>query len=79
MFLRGLIHSDGCRVMNRVIQRRYAYPRYFFSNESLDIQQLFREACDLIGIEYRNNRRNSISVARRESVAILDEIVGPKQ
>jgi hypothetical protein len=78
MFVRGLIHSDGCRVMNKVVQRKYAYPRYFFSNESLDIQQLFRDACDLLGVEYRNNRGNSISVARRASVAKLDEIVGPK-
>jgi hypothetical protein len=78
MFLRGLIHSDGCRVQNKVRHGKYAYPRYFFTNESLEIQQLFREACDVIGIEHRNNRRNSISVARRASVALLDEIVGPK-
>jgi hypothetical protein len=79
MFVRGLIHSDGCRVINRVIQSRYAYPRYFFTNHSLDIQQLFREACDIIGIEYRNNRWHTISVAKRESVALLDAIVGPKR
>lgn len=79
MFVRGLIHSDGCRVTNKVIQRKYAYPRYFFGNESEDILQLFRDGCDLIGVEYRNNRRNSISVARRDSVALLDEIVGPKR
>ena len=78
IFLRGLIHSDGCRVQNKVWHCKYSYPRYFFSNESLDIQQLFRDACDIIGIEHRNNRRNSISVARRASVALLDEIVGPK-
>jgi hypothetical protein len=42
-------------------------------------QQLFRDACDIIGIEHRNNRRNSISVARRASVAKLDEVVGPKR
>jgi hypothetical protein len=65
--------------MNKVIQRKYTYPRYFFGNESEDIQQLFRDACELIGVEYRNNRRNSISVARRDSVARLDEIVGPKR
>jgi hypothetical protein len=78
MFLRGLIHSDGCRVMNRVWHGKYAYPRYFFSNHSLDIQRLFREAADIIGIEYANNRWHTISVARRASVALLDEIVGPK-
>jgi hypothetical protein len=79
MFLRGLIHSDGCRVSNKVWGGKYEYPRYFFGNESQDIQQLFRHACDLIGIAYRNNRRNSISVARAASVALLDEIVGPKR
>jgi hypothetical protein len=68
---------DGCRVQNRGWHGEYSYPRYFFGNESLDIQQLFCEACNIIGIEHRNNRRNSISVARRASVP-LDEIVGPK-
>jgi hypothetical protein len=79
-FLRGLIHSDGCRVMNRVHVRGrwYAYPRYFFSNESADIRNLFGDACDLVGVEWRPNRRNSISVARRASVALLDEFIGPK-
>jgi hypothetical protein len=79
VFLRGLIHSDGCRVMNKVWHGRYAYPRYFFSNESEDIRQIFRQTCDLIGVEHRDNRRNSISVAKRESVARLDECVGPKR
>ena len=78
MFLRGLIHSDGCRVQNKVWHGKYSYPRYFFSNHSLDIQQLFRDACDLIGVEHCNNRWDTISVARRASVALLDEIVGPK-
>ena len=76
--LRGLIHSDGCRVSNTVWRGRYAYPRYFFTNHSLDIQQVFKDTCDLLEIEYRNNRWHSISVAKRASVAKLDEIVGPK-
>jgi hypothetical protein len=79
MFLRGLLHSDGCRVTNKVWHGKYEYPRYFFSQVSTDIQQLFRDACDLVGVEYRNNRANSISVARRDSVAKLDAIVGPKR
>jgi hypothetical protein len=41
--------------------------------------QAGRDGCDLIGVEYRNNRANSISVARRDSVAKLDAIVGPKR
>jgi len=32
--LRGLIHSDGCRVMNKIRhpKKTYEYPRYLFSN-----------------------------------------------
>ena len=33
---------------------------------------------DLLGIAWRMNRRNSLSVARREAVAALDRHVGPK-
>ena len=46
--LRGLIHSDGCRVTNRIRhpKKTYTYPRYFFSNKSLDIQRIFCDACD---------------------------------
>jgi hypothetical protein len=75
-FLRGLIHSDGCRVLNRVNGKDY--PRYFFSQVSTDIQAIFCAACDRLGIEYRQNRWNSISVARAPSVALLDSFVGPK-
>jgi len=80
LLIRGLIHSDGCRVMNRVTVRgkRYQYSRYFFTNESDDIRALFLDACERLGVEAPHNRRNSISVARRESVAILDRFVGPK-
>ncbi len=79
-FIKGLIESDGCRITNFAIVRgkRYEYPRYFFSNRSSDIQQLFRDACDLIGVDYRQDGPWNISVARRESVAALDEFIGPK-
>jgi Homeodomain-like domain len=83
-FLRGLIHSDGCRSMNWVVgqlrdgPKRYTYPRYLFSNESADIRRLFTEACERVGAECRPNRRNSISVARRESENQLDAFIGPK-
>jgi transcriptional regulator with XRE-family HTH domain len=80
LFVRGLIHSDRCRVMNRVVARgkRYEYSRYFFDNESDDIRYLFIDACTRLGVYARHNR-SSVSVARRESVAILDRIVGPKR
>jgi hypothetical protein len=48
LFARGLIHSDGSRCVNRVRGangRPYAYTRYFFTNRSDDIRQLFVEAC----------------------------------
>ncbi|MEV0329517.1 transcriptional regulator [Micromonospora echinospora] len=79
-FVRGLFHSDGCRVANRVTVggREYVYPRYLFANESADIMGLCRWALDLLGVAWRMNRRNSLSVARRQSVALLDGYVGPK-
>jgi hypothetical protein len=80
LFLRGLIHSDGCRFTNPVRhgEKLYTYPRYAFSNASADIRRLFCDACDLLGIEWRVMNARNISVARRASVARLDEFVGPK-
>ena len=83
-FVRGLIHSDGCRMTNwteKTIggqRKRYEYPRYFFSNRSEDILGLCTWALDLLGIAWRRNGRWSVSVARREAVAALDAFVGPK-
>ncbi|WP_433185429.1 transcriptional regulator [Actinoallomurus sp. CA-150999] len=83
-FVRGLIHSDGSRSTNRVRHatetgdRWYEYPRYFFTNESADITQLFTDALDRLGIAWRHSNRNNISVARRDAVARLDGFVGPK-
>jgi hypothetical protein len=76
MLLRGLIHSDGCRVTNRVWGGKYSYPRYFFSNRSDDILDIFRRACDVRGISYRNSKPDTISIAKREDVAALDSFIG---
>jgi hypothetical protein len=78
--VRGLFHSDGCRVTNRVTrgQKTYLYPRYMFSNESFDIMQLCQDSLDQLGIEWRMCRPNMLSVARRDAVAELDRHVGPK-
>jgi hypothetical protein len=75
--LRGLLHSDGCRVLNWV--NGTPYPRYHFSNHSPDIRAIFGRACDALGIEWRPHNRWSLSVARRGSVALLDAFVGPKR
>jgi hypothetical protein len=79
-FLRGLIHSDGWRGNNRVRIRgtEYVYPRYQFCNSSEDIKRLFCWACDLIGVQWRVMNAMNISVAKRDSVAILDEFIGLK-
>jgi hypothetical protein len=81
LFLRGLIHSDGWRGINRVRGANgssYAYPRYQFSNRSADIRRLFVQACDATGVATRQMNQWTISVARRESVARLDRFIGPK-
>lgn len=79
--LRGLIHSDGCRVTNKVRhpKRTYAYPRYFFSNRSHDIQHIFCQACDQLEIAWRPDGQWNISVARGEAVAAMDRHVGAKR
>jgi hypothetical protein len=75
--IRGLLHSDGSRFINRV--GRYAYPRYEFSNRSEDIKAILCEHLDLLGIAWRRAGPVTISVARREAVAALDAFVGPKR
>ena len=79
--IRGLIHSDGCRFVNRVrhVEKVYAYPRYMFSNRSRDIHAIFTTHLDQLGIAWRWSNDHTISVARREAVARLDEFVGPKR
>ena len=79
-FLRGLIHSDGWRGTNNVKVRgkSYSYPRYQFTNYSQDIRKLFCWACDLYGVDWKQMRWNTISVARAEAVAKLDRVIGLK-
>ncbi len=79
-FLRGLIHSDGCRFINRVRAKGkiYEYPRYNFTNASDDIRGLFTATCDQLGVEWRQMNVRNVSVARRQSVARFDAFIGPK-
>ncbi|MFF7243767.1 helix-turn-helix domain-containing protein [Embleya sp. NPDC008237] len=82
--VRGLIHSDGCRITNRTTRmvagerRRYEYPRYLFTNESMDIMRILTTTLDELGVEWKFARRNNLSVARRASVALMDRHIGPK-
>ncbi|MEU7580541.1 transcriptional regulator [Streptomyces sp. NPDC041068] len=83
-FIRGLIHSDGCRITNwttRVVggeRKRYEYPRYFFTNLSGDIIQLFTGTLDKLGVAWKAANHRNISIARKASVALMDTHVGPK-
>jgi hypothetical protein len=84
--IRGLIHSDGARCVNRFQTHlpggriaEYAYPRYFFSNLSEDIRRIFCEHCELLGIRWTQSNHRNISVSHRDSVALLDTFVGPKR
>ena len=82
--IRGLLHSDGWRGTNWTTKtvggttKKYTYPRYQFSNRSADIRRIFTDALDQLGIAWRQSNQWTISVARREAVATLDEFVGPK-
>ncbi|MFD5435208.1 hypothetical protein ACFWJ4_24060 [Kitasatospora sp. NPDC127067] len=88
-FLRGLIHSDGCRITNWATRtvggatKRYEYPRHFFANTSTDIIGLFTATLDAVGVQWkasipRPTGQVNISVARKDSVALMDTHIGPK-
>ncbi|MGP3981379.1 transcriptional regulator [Streptomyces sp. KR80] len=83
-FIRGLIHSDGCRITNWTEKtvggerKRYEYPRYFFTNKSDHIRRLYADTLDYLGVEWRQTNAWSISVAKCGSVALMDAHVGPK-
>ncbi|MFJ4436499.1 helix-turn-helix domain-containing protein [Streptomyces sp. NPDC088923] len=83
-FVRGLIHSDGCRITNWTVRtvnrepKRYEYPRYFFTNKSADIRDLYCEALDRLGVAWKRPNAYNISVARKASVALMDAHIGPK-
>ncbi|HET9874568.1 MAG TPA: hypothetical protein VFQ37_02245 [Mycobacterium sp.] len=75
-FVRGLIDSDGCRVVAN--DRGVRSVRYHFSNRSDDIRGLFCAALDDLGIPWTHNSRYEIAVYRKAATARLDEFVGPK-
>jgi len=84
-FLKGLLHSDGCRTINRFKTKlpsgrvaEYEYPRWLFSNMSADIRGLFCATCEQVGIRWTQSNHRNISVSHRRSVALLDAHVGPK-
>ncbi|WP_327257433.1 helix-turn-helix domain-containing protein [Streptomyces sp. NBC_01244] len=83
-FLRGLIHSDGCRITNWTVRngKRYEYPRYFFTNKSDDIRKLCTDTLAKVGVQWTILARGcdpfNVSIARKDSVALMDAHIGPK-
>ncbi|MGW6843099.1 helix-turn-helix domain-containing protein [Streptomyces sp. NPDC054958] len=83
-FLRGLIHSDGCRITNWTVRngKRYEYPRYFFTNKSDDIRKLCTDTLTKVGVRWtvlaRGGDPFNVSVARKACVALMDAHIGPK-
>ena len=75
-FVRGLIDSDGCRVVAN--DRGVKSVRYHFSNRSDDIRGLYCAALDELGIPWTRPRWFDVAVYRKAAVARLDEFVGPK-
>ncbi len=75
-FIRGLIESDGCRVVANDGGVRSV--RYHFSNRSEDILGLFTGALDHLGIPWTRPSKYVIATYRKAAVARLDEFVGPK-
>lgn len=75
-FIRGLIHSDGCRVVAN--DRGVKSVRYHFSNRSEDIKDLFCAALDRLGIPWTRPSERDIAIYRKAATARLDEFVGPK-
>ena len=77
LFLRGLIHSDGCRDRNLVDGKEY--PRYTFTNYSQDIMRLFKRSCHNLGLSYTSNKkRTNCMIARRKDVDTVDAFIGKK-
>ena len=83
-FVRGLMHSDGYRGLNRVRQtletgeRRIGVPAVSVRERVGGHPVPVRADAGPAGGGWRFSKPNTISVAKRDAVARLDEFVGPK-
>ena len=75
--LRGLMHSDGCRVV--ASDRGVRSVRYHFSNRSEDIKKILCDSLDQLGIPWTRPSDLHIAVYRKAAVARLDQFIGPKR
>lgn len=75
-FLRGFFHADGSFSPN--FSRGRSYPRYLFKNSSEQILDLTRTALDRLGLHHTRSAVDTISVARKQDVAVLRDVCGMK-
>lgn len=75
--IKGLIHSDGCRIVAN--DRGVVSVRYHFSNLSEDIKRVYCDNLDALGIRWTRPSHREIAVYRKSAVKLMDEFVGPKQ
>jgi hypothetical protein len=64
-----LTHTDGCRFETELPSGRiaeYHYVRYFFSNLSADIRDIFVEHCGLLGIRVTQSDPQNRSASHRD-------------
>lgn len=83
-FIRGLIHSDGCRFFVTKANQYW----YQFTNVSLDILYIYKETLDKLNVSHRTTKRKitgkmkhhsyNVITTRKNDVQILDSFIGPK-
>lgn len=85
-FLRGLIHSGGCRFITKTTKKQYT--RYEFTNASIDIVNLYCLTLKKLNISYSLIRKKiegmmtvssyNVLTQRISCVNLLDTFIGPK-
>lgn len=72
-FIKGLIHSDGCRYLSNNIVK------YELKNYSTDILGYFEWACGLINVDTRRHSNGKATILRnKKDVDIFETFIGPK-
>lgn len=85
-FLRGLIHSDGCRFITKTTKKQYL--RYGFTNASSDIVNLYCATLEKLNISYSLVRKKiegmmtvssyNVLTQSQSCANFLDTFIGPK-
>jgi hypothetical protein len=76
-FLKGLIHSDGCRYLS--VPGNIDSIKYEFKNTSSDILGYFDWACSLLDVDTRRHSCGKASILRtKKDVNIFESFIGPK-